>query len=704
MEELIREIKKGVWSWYEFKPKAEIYIADGKNIDEKKKYDYVISIAAIEKEIKPAEELKKYKKILKEDGCLLLGMNNRLGIKYFCGDRDPYTKRNFDGIENYYRAYANKNDKFMGRMYSRVEIEKILKEAGFEKYKFYSVLSDLENAVMIYAENYLPEEDLSNRIFPTYNSPETIFMEEEGIYQTLIENNLFHVMANAYLIECREDGKFADVLQVTNTIERGKRDAFFTIIHTDETVEKRAVYPEGRRRLFELEKNLADLKNHGLKVIEGRIEDDKYIMPYVKEPIGQVYLKNLLKRDKEKFLLETDRFIENIRKSSEIIIENGEEILVKGYIDMMPLNSFYIDGEFVYFDQEFYIERCPLKMIISRVITTIYFGNAELEKYLAMDELYKRYEMFAEKSKWQKLGRNFLKELRKEKELALYHAQTRRNILTVSANRQRINYTEEEYKKKFADIFEDIGQKKIIIFGSGRRAERFMEMYGTDYEISLIVDNNDERIGGEISGIKIKSPEELREMKDFKVIICVKSYLSIIRQLEEMGISDYGIYEPNNKYQRRKKEREKEIKGEKKYRVGYIAGVFDLYHIGHLNMFRRAKEQCEYLIVGVVSDEGVRINKGVEPFVPYEERAEMVRSCRYVDEVVKIPQRYATTQEAWKKYQFDVQFSGSDYEKDGEWLAGKEFLKKHGSDLIFFPYTQSTSSTKLKKLIEKKLI
>ena len=171
-----------------------------------------------------------------------------------------------------------------------------------------------------------------------------------------------------------------------------------------------------------------------------------------------------------------------------------------------------------------------------------------------------------------------------------------------------------------------------------------------------------------------------------------------------MGISDYGIYEPNNKYQRRKKEREKEIKGEKKYRVGYIAGVFDLYHIGHLNMFRRAKEQCEYLIVGVVSDEGVRINKGVEPFVPYEERAEMVRSCRYVDEVVKIPQRYATTQEAWKKYQFDVQFSGSDYEKDGEWLAGKEFLKKHGSDLIFFPYTQSTSSTKLKKLIEKKLI
>ena len=121
-------------------------------------------------------------------------------------------------------------------------------------------------------------------------------------------------------------------------------------------------------------------------------------------------------------------------------------------------------------------------------------------------------------------------------------------------------------------------------------------------------------------------------------------------------------------------------------------------------MFRRAKEQCDYLIVGVVSDEGVRINKGVEPFVPFEERVEMVKSCRYVDEVVGIPPKYSTTKEAWKLHHFDVQFSGSDYVNDGDWLASKEFLEQHGADLVFFSYTQSTSSTKLKKLINKKLI
>ena len=130
--------------------------------------------------------------------------------------------------------------------------------------------------------------------------------------------------------------------------------------------------------------------------------------------------------------------------------------------------------------------------------------------------------------------------------------------------------------------------------------------------------------------------------------------------------------------------------------------MFDLFHIGHLNMFKRAKEQCRYLIVGVVSDEGVRLNKQAEPFVPFEERIEMVRSCKYVDEAVKLPLNFCGTRDMFKIYHFDVQFSGSDYEHDPAWLAEKEFLEKNGSTMVFFPYTQSTSSTKLKMAINTK--
>ena len=105
----------------------------------------------------------------------------------------------------------------------------------------------------------------------------------------------------------------------------------------------------------------------------------------------------------------------------------------------------------------------------------------------------------------------------------------------------------------------------------------------------------------------------------------------------------------------------------------------------------------------MVSDEGVRLNKQAEPFVPFDERIEMVRSCKYVDEAIKLPLNLCGTKDIFNVYHFDVQFSGSDYEHDPEWLAEKEFLEKNGSTMVFFPYTQSTSSTKLKKAIENRI-
>ncbi|RKI88681.1 glycerol-3-phosphate cytidylyltransferase [Parablautia intestinalis] len=142
----------------------------------------------------------------------------------------------------------------------------------------------------------------------------------------------------------------------------------------------------------------------------------------------------------------------------------------------------------------------------------------------------------------------------------------------------------------------------------------------------------------------------------------------------------------------------------KRYHIGYIAGVFDLYHLGHLNMFRRAKELCDYLIVGVVSDAGVRHFKNAEPYVPFEERIDLVRACRYVDEAVEIPFFFRGTVEAFEKYHFDVQFSGSDYTDNPGWSEMKKYLNAHGAEMVFFPYTKQTSSTKLKRLIDKGLL
>lgn len=776
-KELIKAIKKGLLQWYPFKPDSrtlyikniqdaladmleelaeELYCvpcaltcsdhcadgtggrdscATGSESDEntpvndsreiwQQKYegyfDYIICIEDLEYYQKPERYLRSWRKLLKEDGTLLLGMNNRLGIRYFCGDRDPYTGRNFDGVEGYRRAYSRKEDEFTGRCYSQSELRRMLEEAGWHAPHFFSVLPDLQNPCLIYAEEYLPNEDLTTRVFPTYHYPDAVFLEEAPLYSGLMENGMFHKMANAYLIECAPAGGGSDVLHVTCSMERGREKALYTIIHRSGIVEKRAPYPEGQKRLEKLVEHGKDLSAHGISVIEARLEGDACVMPYMDAEVGQVYLKKLLLTDKEQFLQKMDHFRDLILQSSDIVEPDkgdGEgAVLRRGYLDMVPLNSFYMNDTFVFYDQEFCEENYPANAIITRMVATFYAGNAELEKILPINTLFERYGLTKHLERWRKMEWDFLGELRKEKELRKYHEAHRCNSDILNANRQRMNYSSEEYQRLFVDIFRNADTRKLILFGSGNFTKKFLALYGQDYPVYAVIDNNEQKWGQEIEGIMIHPPKLLKELQsgEYKVLICIKNYLSVMRQLEDMGVREYSIFDSGKDYPRKRRpilqaqgqtESETGRKAErKKYHTGYIAGVFDLFHVGHLNMFKRAKEQCEYLIVGVVTDEGVRKYKEVEPFIPYEERAEMVRSCRYVDEVAEIPLHFGGTRDAWRLHHFDCQFSGSDYVDNPDWLNEKEFLEKHGAEMVFFPYTESTSSSQIKRLIEQKLM
>ncbi|WP_018305805.1 adenylyltransferase/cytidyltransferase family protein [Desulfitobacterium hafniense] len=141
----------------------------------------------------------------------------------------------------------------------------------------------------------------------------------------------------------------------------------------------------------------------------------------------------------------------------------------------------------------------------------------------------------------------------------------------------------------------------------------------------------------------------------------------------------------------------------KKYKVGYIAGVFDLFHIGHLNLLRNAKAECEYLIVGVLTDELVVFYKKKPPFIPCNERKDIIDSIKYVDQTVLVDKKNIGKMKAWELYHFDCLFSGNDWQNEKSWLEDRKKLNEVGSDIFFFPYTQSTSSTQIKKLITKSL-
>lgn len=137
----------------------------------------------------------------------------------------------------------------------------------------------------------------------------------------------------------------------------------------------------------------------------------------------------------------------------------------------------------------------------------------------------------------------------------------------------------------------------------------------------------------------------------------------------------------------------------KKYKIGYVPGVYDLFHIGHLNLIRRSKEQSEYLMVGVLTDELVEHFKGKKPYIPFEERTAIVAALREVDEVVKVDFSNTVKMDAWNLYHYDAYFSGNDHEH--EWDREKKELQAVGSDIVFLPYTQSTSSTLIKKQIQE---
>ncbi len=133
-------------------------------------------------------------------------------------------------------------------------------------------------------------------------------------------------------------------------------------------------------------------------------------------------------------------------------------------------------------------------------------------------------------------------------------------------------------------------------------------------------------------------------------------------------------------------------------KIGYTQGTFDMFHIGHLNLIRNAKKHCDYLIVGVNADDLVESYKNKRPIVPLEERAEIVRAIRYVDEVI-----VTTTldkKQVWEKVHFNEIYIGDDWKGNARWeKTGKE-MEELGAKLVFLPYTKDTSPRERNRVLQ----
>lgn len=135
--------------------------------------------------------------------------------------------------------------------------------------------------------------------------------------------------------------------------------------------------------------------------------------------------------------------------------------------------------------------------------------------------------------------------------------------------------------------------------------------------------------------------------------------------------------------------------------IGYTTGVYDLFHVGHLNILKRAKSMCDKLIVGVTTDELAEQRKGKRPVIPFEERVQILESIKYVDAVV--PQVTMEKFDAHELYGFNMMFVGDDWKGTAKWNHLESEFEQLGVKIVYFPYTKSTSSTLIRQVLYKEL-
>ena len=155
---------------------------------------------------------------------------------------------------------------------------------------------------------------------------------------------------------------------------------------------------------------------------------------------------------------------------------------------------------------------------------------------------------------------------------------------------------------------------------------------------------------------------------------------------EGFAIESYHYKKNNNR-----------ISNKKQIKIGYLSGTFDLFHIGHLNLLRRARRHCDYLVVGVHKDAS---HKGKTTFIPFEERKEIIKNIKYVDEVIESEKEDSDVYtKGFVKY--DRLFVGSDYKGTERFNRYEEYFKDKGVEIVYFPYTTGTSSSQLREALSK---
>ena len=402
---------------YKNRDNLEIYAGVAEEMRFDASFDYIVMIGCMERQCGGSREpgvyvsyLNNIKRFLKPGGKILLAVENRYGLRYFCGEKEAYTKLPFGGINPYLGQGK-------GYTFGKEELKGILSVAGLNEQKFYYPLPDYKLTQMVYTDEYLPQKDLGERLLFYHTDSSTMVTAEQWLYRDIIDNGVFPFFANSFLVECSTEGEMGNTIFAAVTTDRGRKHGLATTIHHfpkekgQKLVNKRALYAEGEGSIWKVYENMMALKERGVPIVPHEWKGGTISMPFVPGPTCSDYLRKLAAiGDREQFEFIFEQIYKNILLSSEAVSSEKNAllqycqsdaerlpsidfgiILKRCYIDMVPFNCFFIDGKLYYFDQEFVRENYPALYSMYRALMYTYAFTPEAEKLVPLEQMKLRY-------------------------------------------------------------------------------------------------------------------------------------------------------------------------------------------------------------------------------------------------------------------------------------------------------------------------
>ena len=317
--------------------------------------------------------LKNAKQYLKPNGKLLLAIENKFGLKYWCGAAEDHTGIPFDSINDYLlssgktQRYANTSGV---RTFSKYELEELLYGIGFEKLKFYYPLPDYKFPMLILTDKSKDSSSLVKSVKFSYQEEATLISNEANLYPQIIDNGMLSFFANSYFIEAFSENAVQSEID-TVTIKRDYKTNYkIATIFEHDQLRKKAVLPEAFTHLREMEKNISKLQERGLKCVDQeQTQNGESICNYIKAERADNALQNAINCDDYNTAIQMlESLKQSLYKSSDYIFQDGSIILKECFLDLTFQNSFWIENELVFFDQEWLIQNIPLKFILYRAI------------------------------------------------------------------------------------------------------------------------------------------------------------------------------------------------------------------------------------------------------------------------------------------------------------------------------------------------